>query len=315
MKDKPLFITSLIFFGLFAVFITAIFTPLKVVFSPFVTAAAIIYLFLPLVNFLKKLNIKPVLATLIVYIAICALAVFAIWIAIPKIASAVGEVVQILSTYFKSPAIQKYSNSLIRGGEGVYVRLMSAAKGVFNAFAGCVAAFYVLSDADNIKNALKEFVPEKLKSPFKILLDDVKVSFDAFFKGQIIIAAILFVIDAVFLYALKIPYAIGLAFIAAVLDIIPYAGTFIAIGIITLVTLVSAPGKIIAVLIGLLIIQQIENNIITPKISSDTLSLHPSVTVLVLYVGSLGNFWGILLAIPLSCVFKKICERFIQSIV
>ena len=305
MRDKPLFVTSLIFLCLFVLFIITIFTPLRAFFAPFVTAGAVVYLFYPLVKFFEKLKIKPMIATILVYAVIIAAIALIIWVAVPKITTAIGEIAHILLAYFKNPTIQKYATELFSGGGKVYKTVVGAAKNTFNVFVGCVAAFYMLSDADNIKKAFKELVPQKLKGAFKLLLDDIKLCFDSFFKGQVLIAAILFVIDALFLYSVRIPYALGLAFIAAVLDIIPYAGAFLAMGIIVVVTLISKPGMIIVVIAGLLIIQQIENNIITPKISSGTLSLHPSVTVLALYAGSFGGFWGILLAIPLSCVLKK----------
>lgn len=316
MRDKPLFITSVIFLILYILFLVAVFSPLRNIFSPFITTLVLVYLMLPAVKFLKKFKIKGVIATFIVYFLILAGGLFAVLYAIPKIYGAVTEVGDIIGQYFDITKLKRMEGGLFSGGiRGVYTTIVSATKGVLNVLVGCVAAFYILSDAEGVKKALKEFVPEKLKPAFMVLIDDVKLSFDSFFKGQVLIGGVLFVIVGIFLYALKIPYSWGLAFIMAVLDIVPYAGAFIAMGVIILVTLISAADKVIIVIIGLLIIQQVENNIITPKISSDTLALHPAVTVLALYVGSFGGFWGILLAIPLVCVFRKICQRFIQSII
>ncbi|MBR5535112.1 MAG: AI-2E family transporter [Clostridia bacterium] len=316
MRDKMLFISSLIFAFLYLLFIAAVFSPLREVCAPFITALILVYLFLPLVKLLEKLGIKSIIATAIVYVIMVSTGVFVLLYAVPKIYSAVLEIGDVLKSY-ELFSVERVLNGgfLQKGIGGVYTTVISATKGAFNVFVGFVAAFYILSDIKSVKKALAEFVPVRLIPSFRVLIDDVKLCLDSFFKGQVLIASILFVIDAVFLYVMKIPYAIGLAFIAAILDIIPYAGAFIAMGIIILVTLISAPGKIIVIIAGLLIIQQIENHIITPKISSSTLSLHPAVTVLALYVGAYGGFWGILLAVPLACIFKKIFFRFIQSII
>ncbi len=316
MRDKRLFIASIIFFALAVGFILAVFSPLKRVFSPFITALALSYLFLPWVKYADKLRIKPIVAVLIIYALIALAGVFVLTFAFPRVYNALISVWEILREFLERLNLSGYINGIFSNGEkGVYTTIVSAARWFFDFFVGIVAAFYILSDVKNVKNAFKELIPTNLIPSFRILIDDVKLSFDSFFKGQILIAVILFLMDGVFLYAVRVPYAWGLAFIAAAFDIVPYAGAFLAMGIICIVTLISSPSKIFLVLTGLLVIQQIENNIITPKISSSTLALHPAVTVLCLYLGSFGGFWGILLAIPLTCVFKKICERMIQSLV
>lgn len=315
MKDKSLFITSIIFFIIYVMVLVAVFSPLKQFFAPFVTTAVLIYLLLPAVNFLKKFKIKPIFATLIVYATLVAAVIFGVVYAIPKIADAVIQVWNIVNEYTGDIAKKIFSGEFFSGSaKEIYFTMISAVKVFVNLLVGFAAAFYILSDTETVKKSFDEFIPVKLKPSMRVLSDDVKTSLDSFFKGQLIIAAALFILEGVFLYAIRVPYCWGLAFIAAVFDIIPYVGATVAGGIVLLVTLATSPGKIIVVFIGILVIQQIENNIITPKVSSDTLSLHPSVTVLALYVGSFGGFWGILLAIPLTCIFRKIFERFIQSI-
>lgn len=315
MRDKPLFIATVICSVIFLLFLLTIFSPLREIFSPFITAAALVYFLLPCVKWLERFRIKPVIATFIVYSAITGIVIFAIAVAIPGIYNAVTKIWDILIAYVNKSNIAEIPHDVLLGSAGgVYTTVVSVVKSVLAAFVGIVAAFYILSDK-KASEKFGELVPEGLKPSFKLLADDIKVCLDSFFKGQILIAAILFVIVSTFLFFAGIDYAVGLGAIAAILDIVPYAGAIIATVLIILVTLATAPQKTIIVIIGLIIIQQIENNIITPKVSSDTLSLHPSITVLVLYLGAFGGFWGILLSIPLTCILKKICQRLIQSIV
>ena len=315
MHDKPLFVASLISFALYFLFLTALFTPLRSVLSPFVSVIIIVYLFLPCVKWLKKHNVKNTFATIIVYCCILGGGLFVVLYAAPKIFDAVNKILDIISGYISNSVFETVKSKLFTEGMGsAYLAVTTVTKRALNIIVSFVAALYILSDSDSVNNAVKEFVPDKLVAPFRVITDDVKLSLDSFFKGQLLIASLLFLIDGIFLYVLKIPYSWGLALVAAVLDIIPYVGAFVAMGIIITVTFISAPGKLIIVVIGLLVIQQIENNIITPKISADTLALHPAITVLALYVGAYGGFWGILLAIPLVCVFRRLFIRFIQSI-
>ncbi len=315
MRDKPLFIATIIFSILFLVFLLTIFSPLGEIFSPFITAMALVYFLSPCVKWLEKFKIKPMLATFIIYAVIAMIAVFAIAFAIPAVNDAVVKILGIVSSYFDKEYIGTIPPDVLLGSAGgVYTTLMNVVKSLLSVFVGIVAAFYILSDK-KASEKFSELIPEGIKPSFKLLADDIKMCLDSFFKGQILIAAILFLIVSAFLFFMGIDYAVGLGAIAAILDIVPYAGAIIASVLIVLVTLITAPQKTIIVIIGLLVIQQIENNIITPKVSSDTLSLHPSVTVLALYLGAFGGFWGILLSIPLTCILKKLCQRLIQSIV
>lgn len=315
MRDKPLFIASLIYSVIFLLFVLAIFSPLRDIFSPFITTAALVYFLMPCVKWLEKFHIKPAVAAFIVYAFIMGIVVFAIGVAIPGIYDAVTKIWDILIAYINKLNMTKTPHDVLLGSAGgVYTTVVSVVKSVLAAFVGIVAAFYILSDKKSAEK-FDELIPETIKPSFKLLSDDIKMSLDSFFKGQILIAAILFVIVSAFLFFVGIDYAVGLGAIAAVLDIIPYIGAIIATVLIVLVTLMTAPEKTIIVILGFLVIQQIENNIITPKVSSDTLDLHPSVTVLALYLGAYGGFWGILLSVPLTCILKKICQRLIQSIV
>ena len=313
MKDKKLFITSIIFLVLYLVFIIAVFSPLKAIFMPFITAMVLVYFFYPLVNYLKNFKINPVISTLAIYVLLIGILLFAVIFAIPTVYEAVNKIWGIFNTYFDEVEFN-VSSVVSAGAQKAYSTAVGLFKVATTFFVGAIAAFYVLAGKGEIKEGVGELIPLDLKPSFKVLFDDVKASLDSFFKGQLIIALILFIIDTLFLYAMGIEYSVGLGLIAAILDIIPYAGAFIGAVIILTVTFVTSPEKVIIVLIGLLVIQQIENNIISPKISSDTLSIHPSVTILVLYLGAFGGFWGILLSVPLASILGKICKRIIQSI-
>ncbi|MGM9551676.1 MAG: AI-2E family transporter [Clostridia bacterium] len=280
------------------------------VFSPFITALILVYLLNPIISFLKNKGLNSKIATVVVSALIILLVASIIIFAFPKVYSAVESIGKILSGFLNYVNIDLFSNLGI-----VYSTTVNIIKSVTVFLVGAVAAFYILNDVESIKLSFLEFIPDKLKPSFKVLWDDVKMILDSFFKGQILVAVILCVMDSLFLYTMGVPYALGLGAIAGLLDIIPYAGAFIGIGIILVVTVISVPKNIIKVLIGLLIIQQIENNIITPKISKNTLKLHPAAVVLVLYVGAFGGFWGILLSVPVSCIIKKFFQRFLQSII
>lgn len=316
MKDKALFISSIIFLVMFLLIIAAVFSPLRELFLPFITSFMLCYLFSPLVRLFEKMKIKRIFAVLVSYILIFGAVFFLIFCAAPKVCEALKSLYSLLLSEAEKWGTNFDFSKLPQLGAGkIYEVGMGALKGGAAILVGAVAAFYMLSDMKNIKAVVSEFVPKKLQSSFCLLSDDVLSIFNSFFRGQLLIAMILFLMEGGLLFALKIHYAWLLGFIGGILDIIPYVGAFCALLLITAVTILSAPKKILFVIIGFFIIQEIENNIISPKISSNSLSIRPAAVVLTLYVGSFGGFWGILLSVPLFCVLKKILQRLLQSLI
>lgn len=166
-----------------------------------------------------------------------------------------------------------------------------------------------------MRNIYEETVPKDFDRAVKILINDVKQPFDAFFKGQLLIALILAAMDGIFLYFVGIPYAFLLGLAGGLLDIIPYFGAAAALALMVITAFFAAPQKVLVVIIGFFVIQQIENNIISPKISGSSVKLNPAIVLLSVYLGSYGGFWGILLAVPLVGAFVKISYRLLHAAV
>lgn len=316
MRDRKLFIVSLVFMALFLITMLAIFSPLKTVFSPFVTALMICYFLRPAVKLLEKIRIKRAAAVMAVYLIIFAALIGVILYVAPKVCGAAAKMIEEVREYAEKMGLDIFTGgSIAAGAVRAYSFGMSAVQTGTMIFVGAAAAFYMLSDMQGIKKACMEFIPRELRAAVFLLSDDVKTAFDSFFRGQLLVAGILALLEGTYFYILKIPYAWALGLIGGLLDIIPYIGALAALAVSLLVTLVSVPEKLVWVLAGFLVIQQIENNILSPKIAGDSSSLHPASVILILYAGSFGGFWGILLSVPLACVFKKILQRLLQALI
>ncbi len=315
MKDKSLFASVIFFFVLTLFLLIGIFSPLRAVFSPLFTAIVIIYILYPFVSFMKKKGFSGSLSTFLVGVMVLLFFCLVIVIIYPSAKDALENIYILVSDFLSANGFTISESFVSKSFSAMYTTARSIVQSSLGGIVGAAMAFYILKDTDGIKKTLNEIIPEKLKPSFRIILDDIKAITDSFFKGQIVVAVILCVLVAIFLYTLRIPYALGLGVISGILDIIPYAGAFIAMLVIICITVFTVPEMTIFVVIGLLLIQQIENHIITPKVSFDTMNLHPAIVVMVLYVGSFGGFWGILLSVPIASVIKKLFERLFQSII
>ena len=315
MKDRPLFIASIVFLFLFLLAVLGIFSPLKSVFSPFIALLAVCYFLAHPIARLERWGVKRLLAALLVYAGLFSALVVLIIYFLPKAYGAAREIYTSLAVLLESFGFHLAPDLIFSRADMIFETGMGVFKGAAAAFVGVAAAFYILADNGYVKENLKEMIPEGFLPSFRVLYDDVKYSLDSFFHGQMVIAAILFVLEGGLLFALNVPHAWALGMVGGIFDIIPYIGAFTAFLMILSVTFMNAPEKLIWVITGFLIIQQIENNIISPKISAGSCSLHPAAVILALYIGSFGGFWGILFAVPLGCILKRIMQRIVQSLV
>jgi predicted PurR-regulated permease PerM len=109
-------------------------------------------------------------------------------------------------------------------------------------------------------------------------------------------------------------YAVLLALIAGVLELVPFIGPIIAAIPAVLIGLTVGPGGFFAALILYLLIQQVENNVLVPKIQGDAVELHPSAVMLALVVGaSLAGVLGAIISLPVAAagrdVFRYLFKR------
>jgi predicted PurR-regulated permease PerM len=128
--------------------------------------------------------------------------------------------------------------------------------------------------------------------------------------GVLIVAAIAGVVTALYLLVLGVPYFLPLAFLALVLDIVPYIGNTMT-GLIVVPTAFAAAGTRtgIIVLIVFLIYQQVENHLVQPLVQRRTIKMNPLIIFLVLLLGtSLAGLLGALLALPVAGAVQVVLQ-------
>lgn len=180
----------------------------------------------------------------------------------------------------------------------------SIAGGVMNFFIGFIFAIYILGQKETLasqgERILKAYLkPEKYEKVLRIcrLLYH---NFSNFISGQCVEALILGSIFVVVMTIFRLPYAVMIGVLIAFTALIPVVGAFIGCFIGTFLILVDNPQKAIFFLILFLVIQQIEGNLIYPKVVGDKVGL-PSIWVLVAVTvgGSLFGVAGMLVFIPI----------------
>ena len=133
----------------------------------------------------------------------------------------------------------------------------------------------------------------------------------SYVAGALAIALIAGTVQFVAMKIAGVPFAAGLAVLVAVLDLIPMIGATIAGAVVVLVSLTVSTEKAVAMLLVVIVYQQIENNIIQPLVQKKTISLSPFVIIVAVLIGStLLEVIGALLALPVTASLKVVAEEF-----
>jgi len=180
-----------------------------------------------------------------------------------------------------------------------------------------VLMFYMLKEANEIKEFFISLIPEKNKNTVVSLISDIDIALSNFLRGQLLVATAVGVLIGLGLYVIGIKYSLLIGIFAGVTNLIPYLGIIMSISIALLMALFKSPViySIISVLIVFGIVATLENSLIAPKILGDSLHLNPLLIMLAIIIGGhLHGFYGMVFAIPAMCVLKVLFDRWYNSI-
>jgi predicted PurR-regulated permease PerM len=163
-----------------------------------------------------------------------------------------------------------------------------------------VISFYLTAEENGMKNFVKNLVPFKHQSYTLNLVTKIQRKMGSWVLGQVILSIVIFGVTYLGLSILKVEYALVLALIAGLLEIIPLIGPIIAAVPAVFFAFLKNPPLALAVIILYIVIQQLENQVIVPVVMSRSVGLNPVVVIIGVLVGaSLGGVLGAIIAIPI----------------
>ena len=176
----------------------------------------------------------------------------------------------------------------------------------------------MLSERTEILKFLRKFANAVFaKDTYNMVSRYFNKSNEVFFKfisGQVLDAIVVGVLTSVAMSIIGVKYAVLLGFIIGLFNLIPYFGAIIAVIIAIIVTLLTGGlGQAVLMAVVVIILQQIDANIINPKIIGNSLSISPLLVIFSVTIG--GAYFGILgmfLAVPVFTVIKLLIEEYVD---
>lgn len=201
-----------------------------------------------------------------------------------------------------------------------YVKnIINVFSGIFDVFVSIVVSVYILLQRSSIMRALRRFARAMFKKNTYETLDkyftNANEVFFTFVTSQLLDAIIVGILTTVAMLILKVKYAPLLGFIIGLFNMIPYIGAIVAVAFGIIITFITGGfGKALVMAIVVIILQQIDANIINPKIIGSSLKTSPLLVLFSITIG--GAYFGILgmfLAVPIAVVIKTILTDFVDS--
>ena len=183
---------------------------------------------------------------------------------------------------------------------------------VFIAIIILVLAFYWTLDGPRIIQSFLLLVRQDQRESISELLSSMETKVGSFVAGQGLLCLVIGVMSLVAYLLIGLPNALVLALIAGVLEALPMIGPLLGAIPAALVALAIAPDKLIWVIVATIVIQQLENSLLVPRIMSKAVGVNPFVTLLAIFAfSSLFNIAGALMAIPMAAIIQLLLHRFV----
>ncbi|MFG2090818.1 MULTISPECIES: AI-2E family transporter [unclassified Spirillospora] len=189
-----------------------------------------------------------------------------------------------------------------------------AVSGVFQTITILILTLYFLSSLPQIKTFFYQLAPRSRRARVALLGDEILDRIGGYVAGQFTIAFIAGVTSYIFLSVLGVKYALALALIVAVTDLIPLVGATIGAVVVSLVTFLTGDTTdLIACVIFYVLYQQVENYVVYPRVMKRTVDVQPAVTIVAALVGAaLLGVVGALLAIPTAAAISLLIREVVM---
>jgi len=192
---------------------------------------------------------------------------------------------------------------------------VSVATGVFSSLIHVLftlfLALYLVIDGERIRRYMVEFLPSGRQSQALEITARIGLRLGAWARGEALLAAIIGGMTWIGAMVIGLPYAAALALIAGIGEVVPTIGPIVAAIPLIAVGLLSSPTQGLLALGLAILVQQLENNLIVPRVMGHAVELHPVVVMLaILAGGELLGIPGALLAVPVVAALSVVVDEF-----
>ena len=277
----------------------------------------------PIVKKLSKIKIPKTLSVLVSYILIFGVFGFAIGILLPPLVEQTTNLANNLPKYFQDSGITNYANGdvlkeivsqlgsvpsqVIKAGFSFFANIL-------NILTVLIFAFYLLLIRDKFDKNLESIFGKEKSLDVSKIIDELELRLGGWARGQLLLMLLVGISSYIGFVILGIPFALPLALLAGIFEIVPYLGPIVA-SIPAIILGFSISPFVGGASIGLaVLIQQLENYVFVPKIMEKSTGVSPIIILLALAIGAkLAGITGMVMSIPIVIIIQVLLQNRFQE--
>lgn len=312
----------------------------KAVLTPLVIAVILAYLLNPIVTLLHQRNVPRGIAVILIYFTFSLLLAVFLVNAVPAFLKQSKDLTEHIPDLIKTyqgwmyevqdhkhdlPESMRISvdQALINADKktsAFFTELLTGASGILSGMIHFLVipflVFYLLKDMNMLQKGILLLVPREKRKEFAKLFADIDEALGNYIAGQLMVCFIVGVLAYIGYRLIDMPYALILALVITVTNIIPYFGPMIGAAPSILVALTISWKITLWVIAVNLVVQILEGNLISPWVMGKRLHLHPILIIFALLVGGeAGGLLGLIFAVPIVAVLRVIFHHVILHMV
>jgi predicted PurR-regulated permease PerM len=322
-----------IFTGTCLLFALLLLIKVRTILGPFILAFILAYLLNPLVVALERHRISRKKSIFIVFILIIAFMGTTIFLILPtvynelsKLSVVLPNTIELFTTWvdglreqFKATGLPSRVALVLDEHLGeqevifanrlnLFLDNVPDALSTFTLYIlSPVISIYFLAEWKGLGLHFLGIIPQRWRMEWRRLWQDINHVIRQFVRGNLVVAVIVGLLIGIGVKLVGMEYALLIGLICGIFDLIPYFGPFIAAVPAILLALTKSPAMAFQVTLIILFVQQLEGNLISPKLMGDSVGLHPLwVIFAILAGGELAGVWGMLIAVPVAAVIRVV---------
>lgn len=287
------------------------------------------------VDWLQKRRVPRWLSVILIFTGLIGAIAVVFSLLIPPIVEQTQQLVGVLPSYFDimmekfrslegllgegtytsvKDVVANFGNTLSNSTGGIFQTITGVFGGIFSAVIVVVLAFYFTVEENSLKKFIKSLVPLKHRPYADDLAARIQVQIGRWLRGQILLGFVVGILYYIGLSLMGVKYALVIAILGGLLEIIPYLGPILAAIPAVFLAFAQSPFLALLVVVLYIVVQQLENHLLVPKIMQKVVGLNPLITIIVILVGAkLAGIVGGVMAVPIATAISVFMSDIFES--
>ena len=320
---KTIFLTLLLLVGFYVVYrLGTIFGILALAFLIVLSIEPLVRSFSSITVFNKTLAMPRSLAVLLAYLLLTLVLVLVFVVGIPPVVSEVQTMVASLTVMAHDFSLYYNANislaDFIPQATALPSKFLTITVSLFSNITSVLSLFifaiYLSLDWLNIKEKFIGLFHKKTADDLEETINEVEATVGSWVKGELILVITIAMFIFIGLLLLDVKYALALALIAGILEIVPFIGPVISGSLACIIAFADAPIKVVGVIALYVIVHTLENNLVVPKVMEKVSGFSPVIILLAMLIG--GEFFGVfgaIVSVPMTMVLAIILQKVLRG--